>query len=143
MLQNGIDPTFEVDSDDLKYNNLTFTFWENDLSAAEMIIVTVPTPINQDHTPDISPLISASTIIGSNMSKGCIVVYESTVYPGCTEHVCKPLLEKNSGLTCGVDFKIGYSPERINPGDKLHRLENIRKVISACPRCSRSCCRQL
>ena len=132
MLQNGIDPTFEVDSENLKYSNLVFTLLENDLSSAEMIIVTVPTPINQDHTPDLSPLISASTIIGRNMSKGCIVVYESTVYPGCTEYVCQPLLEKNSGLTCGIDFKIGYSPERINPGDKLHKLENICKIISAC-----------
>ena len=132
MLQKGIDPTCEVDSNILKHNNLVFTFLENDLSYAEVFIVTVPTPINQDHTPDLSPLVNATTIIGKNMSKGCIVVYESTVYPGCTEYICQPLLEKYSGLTCGIDFKIGYSPERINPGDKLHKLENICKIISAC-----------
>ena len=90
----------------------------------------MPTPINSDHTPDLTPVIGASEIVGRNLIAGSIVVYESTVYPGCTEDVCIPILEKESGLRCGVDFKVGYSPERINPGDKVHRLENIRKIVS-------------
>ena len=93
-------------------------------------IVAVPTPVNTDHTPDLTPVIGASEIVGRNLTKGSIVVFESTVYPGCTEDVCIPVLEKESGLKCGVDFKIGYSPERINPGDKVHRLENIHKIVS-------------
>nr|MCR5733864.1 nucleotide sugar dehydrogenase [Lachnospiraceae bacterium] len=93
-------------------------------------IVAVPTPVNTDHTPDLSPVVGASTILGRNLKKGSIVVYESTVYPGVTEDVCVPILEKESGLKCGTDFKIGYSPERINPGDKIHRLENIKKIVS-------------
>ena len=96
---------------------------------SKFIIVAVPTPVNTDHTPDLTPVIGASEIVGRNLTKGSIVVYESTVYPGCTEHVCIPILEKESGLRCGVDFKIGYSPERINPGDKVHRLENIHKIV--------------
>ena len=90
----------------------------------------VPTPVNQDHTPDLTPVVGASEIVGRNLSKGSIVVFESTVYPGVTEDVCIPVLEKESGLKCGVDFKVGYSPERINPGDKVHRLENIKKIVS-------------
>ena len=90
----------------------------------------VPTPVNTDHTPDLTPVIGASEIVGRNLVPGSIVVYESTVYPGCTEDVCIPILEKESGLKCGVDFKVGYSPERINPGDKVHRLENIHKIVS-------------
>jgi UDP-N-acetyl-D-galactosamine dehydrogenase len=92
--------------------------------------VAVPTPINIDKTPDLTPVESASATVGRNLNKGSIVVYESTVYPGVTEDVCIPILEKESGLKCGVDFKVGYSPERINPGDKLHRLENIKKIVS-------------
>ena len=105
---------------------------EKDIQKAKFIIVAVPTPVNTDHTPDLTPVIGASEIVGRNLSKGAIVVYESTVYPGCTEDVCIPILEKQSGLKCGVDFKIGYSPERINPGDKVHRLENIHKIVSGC-----------
>jgi len=92
--------------------------------------VAVPTPVNADHTPDLTPVESASRILGRNLTKGSIVVFESTVYPGVTEEVCVPILEKESGLKCGVDFKIGYSPERINPGDKVHRLETITKIVS-------------
>ena len=105
---------------------------EKDLKNAQFIIVAVPTPVNTDHTPDLTPVIGASEIVGRNLTKGAYVVYESTVYPGCTEDVCIPILERESGLKCGVDFKIGYSPERINPGDKIHRLENITKIVSGC-----------
>lgn len=97
---------------------------------ASFHIIAVPTPINQDKTPDFGPIIGASTILGRNLAPGSIIVYESTVYPGVTEDICIPILEKESGLTCGIDFKVGYSPERINPGDKIHRLENIKKIVS-------------
>ena len=100
------------------------------MKEAKFHIVAVPTPVNLDHTPDLTPVIGASTILGRNLTKGSIIVYESTVYPGVTEDVCVPILEKESGLKCGIDFKIGYSPERINPGDKVHRLENIHKIVS-------------
>lgn len=100
------------------------------MKEAKFHIVAVPTPVNLDHTPDLTPVIGASEIVGRNLVKGSIVVYESTVYPGVTEDVCIPILEKQSGLKCGEDFKVGYSPERINPGDKVHRLENIRKIVS-------------
>ena len=116
----------------IKSTTLDFTADETRLKEAKFIIVAVPTPVNTDHTPDLTPVIGASEIVGRNLSKGAIVVYESTVYPGCTEDVCIPILEKESGMKCGVDFKIGYSPERINPGDKVHRLENIRKIVSGC-----------
>lgn len=104
-----------------------FTDNEKELQRAKFYIVAVPTPINQDKTPDLEPVISASKIVGRNMQPGSIVVYESTVYPGVTEDICIPILEKESGLKCGSGFKIGYSPERINPGDKVHRLNNIKK----------------
>ena len=97
---------------------------------ARFHIIAVPTPINSDKTPDLRPVIGASRIVGRNLVKGSIVVYESTVYPGVTEEICVPILEEESGLKCGRDFKVGYSPERINPGDKVHRLENIVKVVS-------------
>ena len=132
MYRSGIDPTLEVGNDTIRNATVRFTFDEKDLQSARFIIVAVPTPVNIDHTPDLTPVISASEIVGRNLAKGSIVVYESTVYPGCTEHVCLPILEKESGLKCGVDFKIGYSPERINPGDKVHRLENIHKIVSGC-----------
>ncbi|MCQ2523604.1 MAG: nucleotide sugar dehydrogenase [Lachnospiraceae bacterium] len=132
LYKSGIDPTNEVGNDAIKSTKIMFTSNEDDLKKAKFIIVAVPTPVNTDHTPDLSPVIGASTIIGRNLTKGAIVVYESTVYPGCTEDVCIPILEKESGLKCGVDFKIGYSPERINPGDKVHRLENIKKIVSGC-----------
>ena len=132
LYKNGIDPTLEVGNDKIKETQVEFTSDERKISEAKFIIVAVPTPVNTDHTPDLTPVISASKIVGKNMTKGSIVVYESTVYPGCTENVCLPILEEESGLRWGVDFKIGYSPERINPGDKIHRLENIRKIVSGC-----------
>ena len=126
----GIDPTNEVGNDAIRATTVDFTHDETRLREARFIIVAVPTPVNTDHTPDLTPVVSASEIVGRNLSRGAIVVYESTVYPGCTEDTCIPILEKASGLTCGVDFKVGYSPERINPGDRVHRLENIRKIVS-------------
>ncbi len=128
----GFDPTCEVGDDAIKATNVDFTSDETRLKEASFIIVAVPTPINIDKTPDLSPVESASVTVGRNLSKGAIVVYESTVYPGVTEDICLPILERESGLKCGVDFWIGYSPERINPGDKKHRLENIRKIVSGC-----------
>ena len=128
----GFDPTCEVGDDAIKATNVDFTSDETRLKEASFIIAAVPTPINIDKTPDLSPVESASVTVGRNLSKGAIVVYESTVYPGVTEDICLPILERESGLKCGVDFWIGYSPERINPGDKKHRLENIRKIVSGC-----------
>lgn len=132
LYKSGVDPTKEVGDEVIKNTTLEFTADETRLKEAKFIIVAVPTPVNTDHTPDLTPVIGASEIVGRNLTKGTIVVYESTVYPGCTEDVCIPILEKESGMKCGVDFKIGYSPERINPGDKVHRLENIRKIVSGC-----------
>lgn len=130
LYKAGIDPTNEVGNDEIKRTKISFTANESDLKKAKFIIVAVPTPVNNDHTPDLTPVIGASEIVGRNLTNGAIVVYESTVYPGCTEDVCIPILEKESGLKCGEDFKVGYSPERINPGDKIHRLENIKKIVS-------------
>lgn len=130
LYKAGIDPTHEVGDDAIKKTSVHFTADETELQKAKFHIVAVPTPVNQDHTPDLSPVEGASRILGRNLTKGSIVVFESTVYPGVTEDVCVPILEQESGLKCGVDFKIGYSPERINPGDKVHRLENIRKIVS-------------
>lgn len=130
LYKSGIDPTNEVGNDAIRATSVQFTADEADLQKASFFIVAVPTPINTDHTPDLTPVIGASRIIGRNLRKGAIVVYESTVYPGVTEDVCIPILEDVSGLKAGVDFKVGYSPERINPGDKVHRLENIRKIVS-------------
>lgn len=130
LYQNGVDPTNEVGDDAIKESNVDFTSDEKRLQEAKFFIVAVPTPVNQDKTPDLSPVEGASEIVGRNLTKGSIVVYESTVYPGVTEDICVPILERESGLKCGVDFKIGYSPERINPGDKVHRLENIKKIVS-------------
>lgn len=132
LYKSGIDPTLEVGNETIRKTTVQFTSDESDLKKAKFIIVAVPTPVNIDHTPDLTPVIGASEIVGRNLTEGAIVVYESTVYPGCTEHVCIPILERESGLKCGVDFKIGYSPERINPGDKVHRLENIHKIVSGC-----------
>lgn len=128
--KSGIDPTEEVGEEKIKATALQFTSEEKDLQKAGFIIVAVPTPVNGDETPDLNPVVGASKIVGRNLSKGSIVVFESTVYPGVTEDICIPILEKESGLRCGQDFKIGYSPERINPGDKVHRLENITKIVS-------------
>ncbi len=130
LYKSGIDPTKEVGDETIKATKVEFTANEQDLKRAKFHIVAVPTPVNTDHTPDLTPVIGASEILGRNLTKGSIVVYESTVYPGCTEDVCIPILERESGLKCGVDFKIGYSPERINPGDKIHRLQNIHKIVS-------------
>ncbi len=130
LYKSGVDPTKEVGDEAIQKTTVQFTADETMLQKAKFHIVAVPTPVNTDHTPDLTPVIGASEILGRNLTKGSIVVYESTVYPGCTEDVCIPILEKESGLTCGVDFKVGYSPERINPGDKVHRLENIHKIVS-------------
>ncbi len=132
IYKSGIDPTKEVGNEAIRNATVDFTSDEKKLKEAKFLIVAVPTPVNTDHTPDFSPIIGASEIVGRNLTRGAIVVYESTVYPGCTETVCIPILEKESGLKCGEDFKIGYSPERINPGDKVHRLENIQKIVSGC-----------
>ena len=128
--KKGIDPTNEVGDDVIKNTTVDFTADETRLREAKFHIVAVPTPVNDDHTPDLTPVEGASTILGRNLTKGSTVVYESTVYPGVTEDVCVPILEKESGLKCGVDFKVGYSPERINPGDKVHRLNTITKIVS-------------
>lgn len=128
--KSGIDPTNEVGNDAIKATTVEFTADETKLREAKFHIVAVPTPVNDDHTPDLIPVEGASRILGRNLAKGSIVVYESTVYPGVTEDICIPILEKESGLKCGVDFKVGYSPERINPGDKVHRLETIVKIVS-------------
>lgn len=130
LYKNGIDPTREVGDEAVKASSVEFTADETRLKEAKFHIVAVPTPVNADHTPDLAPVEGASAILGRNLTKGSIVVYESTVYPGVTEDVCVPILEKESGLKCGVDFKVGYSPERINPGDKVHRLNTITKIVS-------------
>lgn len=130
VYKSGIDPTKEVGDDAIKNTTIQFTANEGELKKAKFHIVAVPTPVNDDHTPNLSSVEGASMILGRNLVKGSIVVFESTVYPGVTEEICVPILEKESGLKCGVDFKVGYSPERINPGDKVHRLENITKIVS-------------
>lgn len=130
LYQNGVDPTGEVGGDAIKKSGIVFTDDETRLSEAKFHIVAVPTPVNQDHTPDLLPVERASQIVGRHLARGAIVVFESTVYPGVTEEICVPILERESGLTCGVDFKVGYSPERINPGDRVHRLETIQKIVS-------------
>ena len=130
LYKKGIDPTKEVGDDVIKDTTVEFTADETKLKEAKFHIVAVPTPVNADHTPDLKPVESASRTVGRNLTKGSIVVFESTVYPGVTEEICIPILEKESGMRCGQDFKVGYSPERINPGDKVHRLETIVKVVS-------------
>lgn len=130
LYKNGVDPTKEVGDKAIAECTVDFTSDASRLKEAKFIIVAVPTPVNDDHTPDLSPVEGASKLVGQNLSKGSIVVFESTVYPGVTEDICVPIMEKESGLKCGVDFKVGYSPERINPGDKVHRLETITKIVS-------------
>ncbi len=130
LYKNGIDPTNEVGDEAIASCSVDFTADETRLKEAKFIIVAVPTPVNEDHTPDLTPVEEASRVVGRNLTKGAVVVYESTVYPGVTEDICIPILEQESGLKCGQDFKIGYSPERINPGDKVHRLETITKIVS-------------
>lgn len=128
--KSGIDPTNEVGDDVIMNTTVEFTANAEDLKRAKFHIVAVPTPVKDDHTPDLTPVESASEILGRKLTKGSVVVFESTVYPGVTEDICVPILERESGLKCGVDFKIGYSPERINPGDKVHRLSTITKIVS-------------
>lgn len=130
LYKSGTDPTKEVGDEAIQATTVEFTADENRLREAKFHIVAVPTPVYNDHTPDLTPVEGASRILGRNLTKGSIVVYESTVYPGVTEEICVPILEKESGFKCGVDFKVGYSPERINPGDKVHRLETITKIVS-------------
>ena len=128
--KDGIDPTEEVGDEVIKSTTVQFTSDEITLKNAKFHIVAVPTPINSDKTPDLTAVVAASRIIGRNLQTGAVVVYESTVYPGLTEEICLPILEAESGLRCPKDFKIGYSPERINPGDTIHRLETIVKIVS-------------
>lgn len=128
--KSGIDVTKEVGDEALKAAAVCFTNKEDDLKKAKFHIVAVPTPIHADKTPNLRPVISACEILGRNLTPGSVAVFESTVYPGVTEEICVPILEKASGLVCGRDFKVGYSPERINPGDRLHRLDSIVKVVS-------------
>lgn len=130
VYKSGIDPTNEVGDDEIKKTTILFTSDENELKKAKFYIIAVPTPINQDKTPNLNPVEESSKIVGRNLTKGSIVVYESTVYPGVTENICIPILETASGLKNGIDFKVGYSPERINPGDKIHTLSNIKKIVS-------------
>ncbi len=130
LYKSGVDPTNEVGDEVIRNTTVEFTCDETKLREAKFHIVAVPTPVYDDHTPDLTPVEGASRILGRNLTKGSVVVFESTVYPGVTEDVCVPILEQESGLKCGVDFKIGYSPERINPGDKVHRLETIVKIVS-------------
>lgn len=130
LYKQGKDPTCEVGDEAIAACTVDFTADPARLREAKFHIVAVPTPVNKDHTPDLTPVEGASRILGQNLTKGSVVVFESTVYPGVTEEICVPILEKESGLKCGVDFKIGYSPERINPGDKVHRLETIVKIVS-------------
>lgn len=130
LYRSGIDPTKEVGDAEIKRCTVDFTSEEVKLKEAKFHIVAVPTPVKTDHTPDLSPIQKASEILGRNLTKGALVVYESTVYPGVTEDICVPILERESGLVCGCDFKVGYSPERINPGDREHRLDSITKIVS-------------
>ncbi len=130
LYKKGIDPTREVGDEAIKETTVEFTADPEKLRECKFHVVAVPTPVNDDHTPDLSPVEGASHTLGKYLTKGSIVVYESTVYPGVTEDICVPILEKESGLKCGVDFKVGYSPERINPGDKVHRLDTITKIVS-------------
>lgn len=130
LYKSGIDPTNEVGNEAIKETTVEFTSEETKLRGAKFHIIAVPTPINADKTPNLSPVERATEIVARNLTKGSIVVYESTVFPGVTEDICIPLIESVSGLKCGVDFKVGYSPERINPGDKVHTLENIVKIVS-------------
>jgi UDP-N-acetyl-D-glucosamine/UDP-N-acetyl-D-galactosamine dehydrogenase len=126
----GVDVTKEVGNEAVQKAGVKFTTDFDEIKTCKFHVVAVPTPINEDKTPDLSPVISAAATVGKNLVKGSVVVFESTVFPGVTEEICVPILEKESGLKCGVDFKVGYSPERINPGDPIHRLENIVKVVA-------------
>ena len=128
--KNGIDVKNEINNKELKETTLKFTTNEKVIKNADFVIVAVPTPLNKDNTPNLSLLKNASITVAKNMKKGCIVIYESTVYPGATEEICIPILEKYSGMNVNKDFFVGYSPERINPGDKIHTFENVSKLVS-------------
>lgn len=141
--KNGIDPTNEVGDDAIKNTKVEFTSDESKLDEAKFFIVAVPTPINEDKTPNLKPVESATETVAKHISKGSVVVFESTVYPGVTEDVCVPIIEKISGLKCGEDFKVGYSPERINPTDKVHTLKNITKIVSGCDEESLECIKDI
>lgn len=132
MMKEGIDPCKELSSEEFANRDIVFTSDSADIKEASFYVVAVPTPIDEYNQPDLHPLISASITVGRALKKGDYVVYESTVYPGCTEEDCIPVLERESGLKCGADFKVGYSPERINPGDKVHTLTNTTKIVSGC-----------
>lgn len=130
LYKQGIDPTEELGPERIKTAKVDFTADPQRLREANFVVVAVPTPVNSDCTPDLTPVEQATALVGQHLSKGTIVVFESTVWPGVTEDICMPILERESGLKCGVDFKIAYSPERINPGDKVHRLATIKKIVS-------------
>ena len=130
QLKSGYDATGELTGEDLAATKIHYTTDPEEIKSADFIIVTVPTPIDRNNNPDLTPVEKASRTIGKNLKPGAIIVYESTVYPGVTEDICIPILEAESGLTCGKDFKVGYSPERINPGDKVHTVDKITKVVS-------------
>lgn len=130
LYRSGVDPTHEVGDARIKKSHVDFTSVPERLKECKFIIVAVPTPVDEGHVPDLSPVTSSTAVIGRNLTPGTIVVYESTVYPGVTEEICVPILEKESGLKCGVDFFVGYSPERINPGDTEHTLRTIKKIVS-------------
>ncbi len=132
LMQNGIDPSNELVADDFLGCDITFTHSLDDLKNVNFFVVAVPTPIDDSNLPNLKPLLSASQTVGKVLKKGDYVVFESTVYPGCTEEDCIPVLEEISGLKFNEDFKVGYSPERINPGDKEHTLQNVVKVVSGC-----------
>ncbi len=129
-LEAGNDRTLEVDNERLQEADMVFSSDPADIERAKVIVVAVPTPIDKNRRPDLTPVVGASTLVGKHLTKGSIVVYESTVYPGVTDDVCGPILEKESGLVCGEDFFLGYSPERINPGDKVHTLQTITKIVA-------------
>jgi len=130
LYRQGRDPTRELGDEAIRSSSILFTSDAGELRQAKFFSVAVPTPVNPDKTPDLVPLVRASETIGRALTPGSVVVYESTVYPGVTEDVCIPILERESGLACGPDFKVGYSPERMNPGDRLHRLENTKRIVS-------------
>ena len=130
LMRNGVDPSKELDAEEFQDRDIFFTADAADLKEGNFFIVTVPTPVDEHYVPDLSYVLSASRLVGSALKKGDVVVYESTVFPGCTEEDCLPILEEVSGLKVGKDFKLGYSPERINPGDKEHTITKIAKVVS-------------
>ena len=132
LMKKGIDPSQELEAAAFEGKDILFTADPKDLAKAHFYIVAVPTPVDEHKVPNLRPVLSASEAIGQYLKKGDYVIFESTVYPGCTEEDCVPILEEQSGLKMGVDFKVGYSPERINPGDKERTIERILKIVSGC-----------